>query len=201
MKDIQTQLEKLRGEAAECLVLSNLSTDPEKQNLFARVADHITGLASAVQNELAAEPANAVHTVEKPPVVDRKPSIRFRQMLPWIAVAILLTAAGGFFSYRAGKDAPSVTALEANAEPPQASQEDIKQTITNFLLTEQEKQKALSEQLEALVARVNNLEQARAELPETGTKRDEPVIRRPEPVRQHRQRGHRSVDYFGVPRY
>jgi hypothetical protein len=64
LKDIQTHLEKLRGEAAECLVLSNLATDPEKRQVFARLAEHITGLASAVQNEVAVEPANVVRATE-----------------------------------------------------------------------------------------------------------------------------------------
>ena len=113
MKDIQTQLEKLRSEAAQCLVASNLTTDPEKRQLFARVAEHITGLASAVQNEVAVESANVVRAAETA-VVDQKQAIRYRQILPWFVVVILLAAAWAFAWPRVEKDA-SVTALEAKA--------------------------------------------------------------------------------------
>ncbi|MGC2315210.1 MAG: hypothetical protein WA615_01740, partial [Bradyrhizobium sp.] len=71
MKDIQTHLEKLRSEAAQCLVASNLTTDPEKRQLFASVAEQITGLASAVQNAMAVESANVVRAAETA-VVDQK---------------------------------------------------------------------------------------------------------------------------------
>jgi hypothetical protein len=194
MNDIQTQLEKLRREAAECLVLSNLAKDPEKQQLFARVAEHITGLAAAVQNELATEPANAV-PAPKTPVADQQATTRFRQMLPWFVVVIFLAAAGALVWPRAEKAAPSVTALEARAEPPQASQEDTKQTMTNFLAAEDEKRKVLSEQLGALAVRVDNLEKARAEIAEPETKRDA------ETVRQPRHRKHRSAGFNGAPRF
>jgi hypothetical protein len=45
MSDVQRVLEKLRSEVAECLLVSNVATDPEKRELFARVAEHISGLA------------------------------------------------------------------------------------------------------------------------------------------------------------
>ena len=61
MSDIQSVLGKLRSEVAECLVLSNVASDPEKRQLFARVAEHISGLASAVQSELVTEPAKAMY--------------------------------------------------------------------------------------------------------------------------------------------
>ena len=86
MKDIQTHLEKLRSEAAQCLVASNLTTDPEKRQLFASVAEQITGLASAVQNAMAVESANVVRAAETA-VVDQKQAIRYRQILPWFVVS------------------------------------------------------------------------------------------------------------------
>lgn len=170
MKDIQTHLEKLRSEAAQCLVASNLTTDPEKRQLFASVAEQIPGLASAVQNEVAVESANVVRAAETA-VVDQKQAIRYRQILPWFVVVILLAAAGAFAWPRVEKDA-SVTALEAKAEPPAAPQEGTKQAIAKFLSAEEEKRKVLSEQLGALAARVDNLEKARAEIVEPTTKRE-----------------------------
>ena len=167
MKDMQTHLEKLRSDAAECLVVSNLATDPEKQQRFARFAEHITGLASAVQNEVAVESANVVRAAETA-VVDQKQAIRYRQILPWFVVVILLAAAGAFAWPRVEKDA-SVTKLEAKAGAPQ---EGTKQAIAKFLSAEEEKRKVLSEQLGALAARVDNLEKARAEIVEPTTKRE-----------------------------
>jgi hypothetical protein len=116
-------------------------------------------------------------------------------MVPWIAVVILLAAAAAFVWPRAERPAPSVTALEAKAEPPPTSQEDTKQTLTNFLSAEDEKRKLLSEQLGALAARVDNLEKARAEIAEPETKRDA------ETVRQPRHRKHRSAGFNGAPRF
>lgn len=168
MKDIQTHLEKLRSEAAQCLVASNLTTDPEKRQLFASVAEQITGLATAVQNEIAVESANVVRAAETA-VEDQKQAIRYRQILPWLLVVILLAAAGAFAWPRVEKDA-SVAALEAKAEPP--AQEGTKQAIAKFLAAEEEKRKVLSEQLGALAARVDNLEKARAEIVEPTTKRE-----------------------------
>jgi hypothetical protein len=218
MKDMQTHLEMLRKEAAECLVLSNLATDPEKRQVFARLAEHITGLASAVQNEVALQPANVARAAETA-VVDHKQATRSRQMLPWFVVVMLLAAAGAFVWPRAEKAAFSVTALEEKAEPPAAPQEDTKQAIAKFvsaedekrkvlleqqgalaarvakfMSAEDEKRKVLSEQLGALAARVDNLEKARAEIAEPTTKRDA------ETIGQSRHRKHRSAIINGAAR-
>ena len=193
MKDVQTHLEKLRREAAECLVLSNLATDPEKRQLFAMVAEQITGLASAVQKEVVVEPANVVRATETA-VTDRKRATGSGQILPWFMIVILIAAVGAIAWPRVEKDA-SVTALEAKAEPPAAPQEDAKQAIAQFLSAEEEKRKLLSEQLGALAARVDNLEKARAEIVEPATKRD------PETTGQSRHRRHRSPIINSAPRF
>ena len=49
MKDYQAQLEKLRREAAECALISDLATDPDKRDLFERLASHFTVLADQVE--------------------------------------------------------------------------------------------------------------------------------------------------------
>jgi hypothetical protein len=46
MKDMQAHLEKLRAEAAECKLISDLATDKEKKELFARLAEHHNVLAT-----------------------------------------------------------------------------------------------------------------------------------------------------------
>jgi hypothetical protein len=52
MKDVLVHLEKLRTEAAEYTVISNSTDDPEKRQLFAMMAQHLTVLADAVQREV-----------------------------------------------------------------------------------------------------------------------------------------------------
>jgi hypothetical protein len=53
MKDMQAHLEKLRTDAAECLLISNLATDKAKQALFARLSKHLTCLATEVEQAIA----------------------------------------------------------------------------------------------------------------------------------------------------
>lgn len=52
MHDYQARLEKLRTDAAECRLISNLATDPAKRDLFDRLAAHMTTLADQVEMEM-----------------------------------------------------------------------------------------------------------------------------------------------------
>ena len=94
-----------------------------------------------------------------------------KSALPWFVVVVLLAAAVvGVFVLAHSEDDP-IAALEAKVEPPQpALQEDakqaIEQAIAKYMSAEVEKRRALSEQLDALAARVDNLERARAEIVE-----------------------------------
>jgi hypothetical protein len=54
MQDMQAQLEKLRADAAECALIRDLATDPQKRALFTRLADHLATLASEVEAAIAA---------------------------------------------------------------------------------------------------------------------------------------------------
>jgi hypothetical protein len=78
MKNMQTQLDKLRSDAAECHVLSNIATDPAKRELFARLAEHMAGLVSEVEKAIATEPANVALAADhqQPAAIDQqKPSV------------------------------------------------------------------------------------------------------------------------------
>jgi hypothetical protein len=201
MSDVQRVLEKLRSEVAECLVVSNVATDPEKRQLFARVAEHISGLASAVQKELVVpadvvevvnqKPTNAIHGSESKEakaansIIVPNHATELLRMHPWLAVVVLLAAAGAFVLIWAEKDS-SFTALEAKVDPPQAPQEatnqaiaDLKQAIIEFRSAEDDKRKLLSQQLDALAARVDNLEKARAEIAEPTTKLEAETVSEP----------------------
>ena len=52
MKDYQTYLEKLRTDAAECRLISDLATDPAKRDSFDRLAAHFTTIADQVELEM-----------------------------------------------------------------------------------------------------------------------------------------------------
>jgi hypothetical protein len=55
MQDMKAQLEKLRTDAAECALIRDLATDPQKRALFTRLADHLGTLASEVEAAMAAK--------------------------------------------------------------------------------------------------------------------------------------------------
>ena len=52
VKDYQKQLERLRADAAECRLISDLATDPAKRDLFDRLALHLSTLADQVEEAL-----------------------------------------------------------------------------------------------------------------------------------------------------
>ena len=52
MQDMQAQLEKLGRDPAECALIRDLATDPKKRDLFARLAEYLTVLASAVERAI-----------------------------------------------------------------------------------------------------------------------------------------------------
>jgi hypothetical protein len=55
MQDMRVHLEKLRADAAECALIRDLATDIRKRELFARLADHLSLLASEVEAAIAAQ--------------------------------------------------------------------------------------------------------------------------------------------------
>jgi len=55
MKDMQRRLERFRDDAAECAVIAGLAETKEKQELFARLAEHLNMLADQVEQAISAE--------------------------------------------------------------------------------------------------------------------------------------------------
>jgi hypothetical protein len=53
MQDMRAQLEKLRVDAEDCNLISNLVTDVKKRELFARLAKHLMALASEVERAIS----------------------------------------------------------------------------------------------------------------------------------------------------
>lgn len=52
MKDYQIHLEKLRREAAECRLISNLTANQAKREMFDRLAVHLSSLANQMELEM-----------------------------------------------------------------------------------------------------------------------------------------------------
>jgi hypothetical protein len=57
MKDMEQHFLKLRADAEECLNISKRATDPQKRDLFARLAQHLNVLASEVARAMSAKRA------------------------------------------------------------------------------------------------------------------------------------------------
>jgi hypothetical protein len=53
MKDMESQLERLRADAAECALIRDLATDLQKRELFGRLAEHLNVLAAEVERAIA----------------------------------------------------------------------------------------------------------------------------------------------------
>jgi hypothetical protein len=49
MRNYQAQLEKLRKDAAECKLISDLATDKAKREMFDRLAIHLGALADQLE--------------------------------------------------------------------------------------------------------------------------------------------------------
>jgi len=58
MQDMQAHLEKLRTDAAECALIRDLATDPQKRELFSRLAEHLATLAREVEAAIASKLAS-----------------------------------------------------------------------------------------------------------------------------------------------
>jgi hypothetical protein len=54
MKDMREQLERLRTQVAECELISQLATDQNKKELFARLARHHEALAAEIERAVSA---------------------------------------------------------------------------------------------------------------------------------------------------
>jgi hypothetical protein len=63
MNEIRAHLDKIRGDAAECVLLSNLVAD-EKRAVFARAAEHLSALALEVEKTIAATGADAAKSLD-----------------------------------------------------------------------------------------------------------------------------------------
>jgi hypothetical protein len=57
MRDLETKLEKLRVDAADCDLISKLATDHAKRDLFARMSRRLLDMAIEIEALIAAKKA------------------------------------------------------------------------------------------------------------------------------------------------
>lgn len=173
MKEIQAHLAKIRSDAAECVMLSNLVADG-KREVFARTAEHLSALAREVEKTILAngadngtrgEGVNIARPEAREEAVatdvaaaHHQQAARPRRMLPWLLAAVLGGIVGAFFwaKYPANEYWPSL-ALQSKHEASPAPQDETKQAVATLRSDVQEERRILTEQLSALVARVDNL--------------------------------------------
>lgn len=192
MKDIQTLLDKIRSDAAECLLLSTLVADG-KREVFAKTAQHLNALALEVEKTIATSSAEERTRGESEHVTrdaDTEAAVvtdgaiahhrqaPLRRALPWLFVVVLGGIIGAYFwANNPVKAYWSSFAFQAKQETPPALRDETKQAIAALLSGEQGERKILMEQLSGLGARLDklaialdNLKTSRAEIAEPSNK-------------------------------
>jgi hypothetical protein len=145
MKEIQAHLDKIRSDAAECILLGALVPDA-KREVFARTAENLNALASAVEKTIAtngldvARAANREETVATDNAATHHRQQAPRRMLPWLLAIVLGVNVGAFFwANSPGKQYWPIASLRSKHEPPPAPQDETTQAIA--LSSEQRERK------------------------------------------------------------
>ena len=163
MKDLQAHLDKIRSDAAECLLLSSLATDG-KREVFTRMAEHLNGLAFELEKTIATTEANRVGPEREEPIAPDVAAAhpqkvaRPRRLLLLLPVIVFGAAAGALVWANSPAVEKYWSLLQSKRDTSPAPQDDIKQAIATLLSGEQAERKMLTEQLGALAARVGDLE-------------------------------------------
>ena len=156
MKDLQAHARKIRADAAECLVLSNLVAE-ERRHLFARIAEHLNSLASEIETGAATNVASEhADVVDKQKAVvrdlasqaDHPKALRSWNKLPWLLLLSSMVIAGSVFW---------AANLLPKAEPLRATHDEANQQLAASLSEERGERKAIRDQLSALITRLDGL--------------------------------------------
>jgi len=183
MQEIRAHLDRIRSDAAECVLLSNLVADG-KREVFARAAEHLNALALEVEKTIAANSADqgtrgeGVNTArpedreETAPVdlaaTHQQQAARSRRILAWLLVVVLGGILGAFiWTKYPAEQYWSLLTLQSKRETSPAPQDETKQAIAALLSGAQADRRTLIEKLNTLVARVDNLATALDDLKAT----------------------------------
>lgn len=170
MKDIQAHAKKIRSDAAECLMLSNLVGE-ERRHLFGRIAEHLNSLALEIETEIAKSTADA--PIAAPAQVDlgdhhTAPPGRLQRQLALSLLVALLAVAGAVFWAMNRTELSSF--LFANLQPkPESVASETNQRLTALLSEDARDREAIRDQLSALNARLDGLVKTLDELKSSQT--------------------------------
>ena len=178
MKNIQAHLDKIRSDAAECLLLSSIAADG-KREVFTKMAEHLNALAFELEKTIARNDEDLAGRAHREQAVVTKiehpeEAIRRHRMPPWLLVVVLgLTAGALIWTYNAAQRHWSILSVHPSPEISSAPPDNSNQTAAALFSAERAERKSLSEQVTALAGRLedverrlDNLKKARAETPE-----------------------------------
>ena len=161
MKDMQAHARKIRSDAAECLVLSNLVTE-ERRQLFGRIAEHLNSLALEIETEAkttlidepSATPDQHVNLADAPAASPNHPrAARSWRLLPWLLLVVMIVIAGAvIWALNRTEFAFANRVAKAGSEYQASAHE-----FATLLSEERGQRKAFSDQLNALIARLDHL--------------------------------------------
>jgi hypothetical protein len=185
MKDIQALLDKIRSDAAECLLLGSLAVDG-KREVFVKTAEHLKALASEVEKAIATNGVDIARAENREQTIaseiapaHHQQALRPRRTLPWfLAIVILGGIVGGIFGTnhlaKGNWSLPTslsksallsnftlLTKYATSASTQETKLDETKQAIATVVSGElAADRKMLIEQLGALGARIENLQKA-----------------------------------------
>jgi TPR repeat protein len=181
MTDMQAQLGKIRSDAAECLVLSGLA-DSERKEMFAKMAEHLNGLALEIEKKIAADGPvvpfvghRLAESIIDPSSALGLPAVsntsaaayqakRSHRLLPWLLIIVATLITGVFFwtNENAETFLSLLTVQSKQETPPLLPQNDAKQV--RLLSDDESGRRSIADQLGALAARVGSFEKALQDL-------------------------------------
>jgi len=163
MTDMQAHARKIRSDAAECMMLSNLVSE-DSRHVFARIAEHLNSLALEIETEAATnvadEPAPAPNQqvdVTAHHAAPIKEAARSRRQRPWsLFVVVVLVIAGAVFWTMSRTEMQSFSLANLLSRTAPASR-DSNRELVSLLSGERGERKAFGEQLDALMARLDSI--------------------------------------------
>jgi hypothetical protein len=186
MTTLGTQLDKIRSDAAECMLLSKLVPDGKGQ-VFVRTAEHLNELALELEKSVAINRADAGTdrgSLSAPQSRDHEdaassntagqPPARRRRMLAWMLLAVIILSGVLGASSRQAREywSPYVSHYVSHSknDTPPSTQDQTLKAMTALLSGEQaEREKVmgrlneLNARMDVLVSSLNNLNAARDE--------------------------------------
>jgi BA14K-like protein len=183
MKDMQAHAKKIRSDAAECLMLSNLVTE-ERRLLFTSIAEHLNSLALEIETETATSIADRPTTVHHPKadIVDHdaaptdhlQRAPRWRRQFSLWAFVVLVAVASSLFWAMNHTELRSLASLPPKTDP---APRDLNNELAALLSDQTNERKdirdrltAVMTRLDGLVKELNDLKTLRAAIPASSIK-------------------------------